>query len=218
MSACSVSPCVRSSQGRRCMGSSCMAHGNLMHGAHGRHARASPVVFAALPDEEEDRDGSVGRRRSSRGASSSAGAQAVAAPPPYSPYSPLHAEIDAFCRAMAPTDEEDRAKHDVVERCVSRGRRGVSEHARLSHTHTHTYAHTHTPPATRSIRVAVRKAFPEGRGRVAVRVFGSFASGMGTWDSDVDLVVTGLFAPDAHTGGACVCQGSKNCVKGHPQG
>ena len=31
-------------------------------------------------------------------------------------------------------------------------------------------------------------------------VLGSFASGLSTWHSDVDLVVTGLFEPDRTTG------------------
>ena len=36
---------------------------------------------------------------------------------------------------------------------------------------------------------------------VDVEVFGSFANNLSTWNSDVDLVVTGLLEPDRVTGG-----------------
>jgi non-canonical poly(A) RNA polymerase PAPD5/7 len=39
------------------------------------------------------------------------------------------------------------------------------------------------------------------RGSVRVAPFGSFVSGLGTWDSDIDLVITGLLEPDRVTGG-----------------
>lgn len=39
---------------------------------------------------------------------------------------------------------------------------------------------------------------------VSVEVFGSFANGLSTWNSDVDIVVTGLLEPDRSTGGKSV--------------
>ncbi len=50
------------------------------------------------------------------------------------------------------------------------------------------------------MRACTRKAFPDAR-KVQVEVFGSFANGLSTWSSDVDLVVTGLVEPDRVTGG-----------------
>lgn len=32
-------------------------------------------------------------------------------------------------------------------------------------------------------------------------MFGSFANGLSTWNSDLDLVVTGIYEPDRMTGG-----------------
>lgn len=42
------------------------------------------------------------------------------------------------------------------------------------------------------------RAFPESR--VKVELFGSFATGMSAWHSDVDLVITGLMEPERSTG------------------
>ncbi|GFR47440.1 hypothetical protein Agub_g9163 [Astrephomene gubernaculifera] len=50
------------------------------------------------------------------------------------------------------------------------------------------------------IRAGVRKVWPGAR-RVELQVFGSFANGLSTWGSDVDLVVTGISEPDKVTGG-----------------
>ena len=60
----------------------------------------------------------------------------------------------------------------------------------------------HTAPLTLwlRIRLCANKAFPDLRGKFKVEVFGSFANGLSTWHSDVDLVVTGLFEPDRTTG------------------
>ena len=54
---------------------------------------------------------------------------------------------------------------------------------------------------THRIRACTNTAFPDMRGKIKVEVFGSFANGLSTWHSDVDLVVTGLFEPDRATGG-----------------
>eukprot|EP00195_Chlamydomonas_chlamydogama_P017015 CAMPEP_0202894832 /NCGR_PEP_ID=MMETSP1392-20130828/4140_1 /ASSEMBLY_ACC=CAM_ASM_000868 /TAXON_ID=225041 /ORGANISM="Chlamydomonas chlamydogama, Strain SAG 11-48b" /LENGTH=516 /DNA_ID=CAMNT_0049579635 /DNA_START=427 /DNA_END=1974 /DNA_ORIENTATION=- len=51
------------------------------------------------------------------------------------------------------------------------------------------------------IRQCTFKAFPDMRQSLKVEVFGSFANGLSTWNSDVDLVVTGLLEPDRVTGG-----------------
>ena len=51
-----------------------------------------------------------------------------------------------------------------------------------------------------SVRHCTGKAFPDLRGKAKVEIFGSFANGLSTWHSDVDLVVTGLFEPDRLTG------------------
>lgn len=39
--------------------------------------------------------------------------------PQDAPYSPLHNDVEWFMQAMAPTQDEVRAKHDVIERWVS---------------------------------------------------------------------------------------------------
>lgn len=51
------------------------------------------------------------------------------------------------------------------------------------------------------IRGGTRKAFADTGRKVDVEVFGSFANGLSTWNSDVDLVITGLMEPDKSTGG-----------------
>lgn len=56
--------------------------------------------------------------------------------------------------------------------------------------------------APRSIRVSIRKVWPNTR-QVELQVFGSFANGLSTWASDLDLVITGVVEPDRLTGGAC---------------
>lgn len=50
------------------------------------------------------------------------------------------------------------------------------------------------------LRQCVKRAFPQLKG-VEVHVFGSFANGLSTWTSDVDLVVTGMLQPERSTGG-----------------
>ncbi|KAJ9507932.1 hypothetical protein QJQ45_021174 [Haematococcus lacustris] len=51
-----------------------------------------------------------------------------------------------------------------------------------------------------AIRQVAKKALPDYK-RMEVQVFGSFASGLNTWSSDVDMVVTGIMRPDKATGG-----------------
>lgn len=49
-----------------------------------------------------------------------------------------------------------------------------------------------------------------------VQAFGSFASGLGMHGSDLDLVITGLVAPDdPHNGGECEVRGLQS-VHRHP--
>eukprot|EP00798_Chlamydomonas_sp_ICE-L_P005147 gene5147-34957_t len=81
-------------------------------------------------------------------------------------YSPLHHNIEAFCKEVVPTEEEKKTKQMVIE----------------------------------GIRQGTKKAFPDMH-KVRVQVFGSFANGLSTWNSDVDLVVTGMMEPDRLTGG-----------------
>eukprot|EP00775_Hariotina_reticulata_P011452 gene11452-11598_t len=50
------------------------------------------------------------------------------------------------------------------------------------------------------VAVATRRAF-ETHQHVKVQPFGSFVNGLSTWNSDVDLVVTGLVKPSRITGG-----------------
>lgn len=47
----------------------------------------------------------------------------------------------------------------------------------------------------------MRKSFENPKSRVKVEPFGSFVSGLSIWNSDVDLVVTGLAVPSRITGG-----------------
>jgi predicted nucleotidyltransferase len=54
--------------------------------------------------------------------------------------------------------------------------------------------------ATCSVAVATRRAF-ETHQHVKVQPFGSLVNGLSTWNSDVDLVVTGLVKPSRITGG-----------------
>ncbi|KAG2438992.1 hypothetical protein HYH02_010783 [Chlamydomonas schloesseri] len=51
-----------------------------------------------------------------------------------------------------------------------------------------------------AVRGGVRRVWPGARG-VELQVFGSFANGLSTWNSDLDLVVTGIYEPDRMTGG-----------------
>ncbi|GLI65792.1 hypothetical protein VaNZ11_009411 [Volvox africanus] len=51
-----------------------------------------------------------------------------------------------------------------------------------------------------AIRAGVRKVWPNAR-HVELQVFGSFANGLSTWNSDLDLVVTGVMEPDRVSGG-----------------
>ncbi|GIL79163.1 hypothetical protein Vretimale_16704 [Volvox reticuliferus] len=51
-----------------------------------------------------------------------------------------------------------------------------------------------------AIRAGVRKVWPNAR-QVELQVFGSFANGLSTWNSDLDLVVTGIMEPDRVSGG-----------------
>ncbi|KAI8469643.1 MAG: hypothetical protein J3K34DRAFT_522009 [Monoraphidium minutum] len=86
-------------------------------------------------------------------------------------YSPLHHNIEEFCRRVVPTRDERAAKQrviDAVRACTQRGLDGVP--------------------------------LPEGA-RVKVQPFGSFVSGLSTWNSDVDIVISGLVTPSRLTGG-----------------
>lgn len=56
----------------------------------------------------------------------------------------------------------------------------------------------------RSVRACAARAFSDVRD-LDVEVFGSFANGLSTWSSDVDVCVTGLMEPDRTTGGEYVC-------------
>ncbi len=51
-------------------------------------------------------------------------------------------------------------------------------------------------------------------------MFGSFANGLSTWNSDLDLVVTGVFEPDRLTGGArggrAACRRGREAQLGRP--
>ncbi|KXZ42112.1 hypothetical protein GPECTOR_202g374 [Gonium pectorale] len=51
-----------------------------------------------------------------------------------------------------------------------------------------------------ALRASVRRVWPNTRS-VELQVFGSFANGLSTWNSDLDLVVTGIFEPDRLSGG-----------------
>jgi non-canonical poly(A) RNA polymerase PAPD5/7 len=51
------------------------------------------------------------------------------------------------------------------------------------------------------VRGCVKKAFLSSSRRVEVEAFGSFVNNLSTWNSDVDLVVTGVMEPDRYTGG-----------------
>jgi hypothetical protein len=57
------------------------------------------------------------------------------------------------------------------------------------------------PPC--SVRLCARRACAEfaEAGEFRVQPFGSFVSGLSTWDSDVDIVITGLVDPSPITGG-----------------
>jgi DNA polymerase sigma len=46
------------------------------------------------------------------------------------------------------------------------------------------------------VRGCVKKAFITNGRRVEVEPFGSFVNNLSTWNSDVDLVVTGVMEPD----------------------
>jgi len=55
-----------------------------------------------------------------------------------------------------------------------------------------------------SVRACANRAFADSRD-MDVEVFGSFANGLSTWSSDVDVCVTGLMTPDKVTGCECEC-------------
>lgn len=46
-----------------------------------------------------------------------------------------------------------------------------------------------------------------------MEVFGSFANGLSTWSSDLDLVVTGIMEPEKHTGGERLHGGLAWCLR-----
>ncbi|KAG1665929.1 hypothetical protein FOA52_004518 [Chlamydomonas sp. UWO 241] len=50
------------------------------------------------------------------------------------------------------------------------------------------------------IRQCARKALPDYHDVISVQVYGSHASGLSTWQSDVDIVITGMFEPERSTG------------------
>ncbi|KAG2500643.1 hypothetical protein HYH03_001410 [Edaphochlamys debaryana] len=50
------------------------------------------------------------------------------------------------------------------------------------------------------LKGAIRKVWPNARA-VELQVFGSFANGLSTWQSDLDLVITGVMEPDRVSGG-----------------
>jgi len=93
------------------------------------------------------------------------GPQQPQVPPRRVKYSPLHYDIEEFCRKVVPTEEERKLKLQVIE----------------------------------IVRSCANRAFADVRD-VDVEVFGSFANGLSTWSSDVDVCVTGLMAPDRITG------------------
>ena len=86
-------------------------------------------------------------------------------------YSPLHRDIEEFCRRVVPTHEEHAAKQRVIETVAAATRRGLDG-----------------------------VELPQGA-RVRVQPFGSFVSGLSTWDSDVDVVIAGIATPSRLTGG-----------------
>ncbi|KIY94997.1 poly(a) polymerase [Monoraphidium neglectum] len=86
-------------------------------------------------------------------------------------YSPLHHNIEEFCRRVVPTQEERAAKQRIVEAVKASTRKGLEG-----------------------------MQLPDGA-RVKVQPFGSFVSGLSTWNSDVDIVVSGLVTPSRLTGG-----------------
>lgn len=63
--------------------------------------------------------------------------------------------------------------------------------------------HTNTNPCR--VRQAVAGAFTEGKRNVRTEVFGSYVNGLATWQSDIDLVVTGLHKPHPVKGGGSDC-------------
>lgn len=56
------------------------------------------------------------------------------------------------------------------------------------------------PSVLCSVAAATKRSF-EGTSGIRVQPFGSFVNGLSTWNSDVDLVVTGLAKPSRITGG-----------------
>jgi hypothetical protein len=63
-----------------------------------------------------------------------------------------------------------------------------------------------------SVRACANRAFADSRD-MDVEVFGSFANGLSTWSSDVDVCVTGLMTPDKVTGCECGWVGGWACMR-----
>lgn len=81
-------------------------------------------------------------------------------------YTPLHFNIEDFCKRVVPTPEEAQLKHEVIT----------------------------------GVKFCVKKIYA-ARKRVKAQVFGSFVNGLSTWNSDVDIVITGVMEPDRISGG-----------------
>ncbi|PNH08481.1 DNA polymerase sigma, partial [Tetrabaena socialis] len=54
--------------------------------------------------------------------------------------------------------------------------------------------------ALRAVRQATQSAFPERGGQVQVEPFGSYIAGLGTGESDIDVVLVGLAEPSSSLG------------------
>ncbi|GBF99928.1 poly(a) polymerase [Raphidocelis subcapitata] len=162
-------------------------HGGPAGGAHPRRrcatAAAAHGVSTAQSEAsaDEQRQGDGGDGAAPGGGGGGAGgdpegeeqrqAEAARAPRRAPRYSPLHHNVEDFCRQVVPTREERAAKQRVIEAvtaCTRRGLEGLE--------------------------------LPQGA-RVKVHPFGSFVSGLSTWNSDVDIVISGLVTPSRLTGG-----------------
>ncbi|KAF5839343.1 hypothetical protein DUNSADRAFT_1027 [Dunaliella salina] len=132
-------------------------------GLHARHARHLSSMQAV--QQFSATTGGPSSSSSSSPGNFLPGSQQPQVPPRRIKYSPLHYDIEDFCRKVVPTDEERKLKLQVID----------------------------------IVRSCASRAFADVRD-VDVEVFGSFANGLSTWSSDVDVCVTGLMAPDRVTG------------------
>lgn len=80
--------------------------------------------------------------------------------------SPLHYNVEEFCKKIVPTEKEAEEKLMIIE----------------------------------GIKNCTKKAFELSK-RVEVQTFGSFATNLACWNSDIDIVITGLLEPDRISGG-----------------